>query len=306
MFNQILDSALIDSIVRASIPILLAAMGGLLCERVGVFQVSLEGTMLIGAFTAVSVSYSTGNAYLGVLAAGAVGGVMSVILAVGRVSRGGDPIVIGVAINLFAVGLTGFLLPQFFHVRGVFQDKRVVGLKRLEVPFLSDLPVIGESFFRMTLLGYLAFLLVPAIWIVLFMTPLGLRLRGVGEQKNAARTRGIRVTAYQYGATVFSGVMAGLAGSQLALGNVVQFAENMSAGRGWIAVVAVLLGRAHPLGVLGACLLFGSAEAVGFRLQGNGFAVQITDALPWVVTLIALVIARRRFARLNDLTANLA
>jgi len=100
--------------------------------------------------------------------------------------------------------------------------------------------------------------------------------------------------------------MAGLAGSQLALGNVVQFAENMSAGRGWIAVVAVLLGRAHPLGVLGACLLFGSAEAVGFRLQGNGLAVQITDALPWVVTLIALIIARRRFARLNDLTANLA
>lgn len=305
MFNQILDSALIDSIVRASIPILLAAMGGLLCERVGVFQVSLEGTMLIGAFTAVSVSYSTGNAYLGVLAAGAVGGVMSVILAVGRVSRGGDPIVIGIALNLLAVGLTGFLLPQFFNVRGVFQDKRVVGLKRFEVPFLADLPVIGESFFRMTLLGYLAFLLVPLIWIVLFMTPLGLRLRGVGEQTNAARTRGIPVTAYQYGATIFSGIMAGLAGSQLALGNVVQFAENMSAGRGWIAVVAVLLGRAHPLGVLGACLLFGSAEAIGFRLQGNGLAVQVTDALPWVVTLIALVIARRRFARLNDLTANL-
>ena len=130
MFNQILDSALIDSIVRASIPILLAAMGGLLCERVGVFQVSLEGTMLIGAFTAVSISYSTGNAYLGVLAAGIAGAILSVILAVGRVSRSGDPIVIGVAINLFAVGLTGFLLPQLFNVRGVFQDKRVVGLSR--------------------------------------------------------------------------------------------------------------------------------------------------------------------------------
>jgi len=125
----------------------------------------------------------------------------------------------------------------------------------------------------------------------------------VGERRVAAQTRGVPVTAYQYGAVVFSGLMAGLAGAQLSLGNVVQFAENMSAGRGWIAVVAVLLGRAHPWGVLAACLLFGTAEGLGFRLQGNGLAVQVTDALPWVVTLVALIIARRRFARLNDLTA---
>ncbi len=303
MFDSLFDAALLDSILRAAVPILLAAIGGLVCERAGVFQISLEGMMLLGAFTAVSVSYASGNAYVGVLAAMGAGAVTSLILAVGNVTRGGDPIVIGVAVNLFAVGLTGFLLPQIFDVRGVFIDPGIVGLRRYAIPGLHDIPVIGNALFRMTLLGYLAYVLVPVLWVVLFRTALGLRLRGTGERRVAAQTRGVPVTAYQYGAVVFSGVMAGMAGAQLSLGNVVQFAENMSAGRGWIAVVAVLLGRAHPYGVLAAALLFGTAEGLGFRLQGNGLAVQITDALPWVVTLVALVLARQRFTRLTDLTA---
>ena len=307
MFDRLFDAALLDSVIRASVPILLAAIGGIICERAGVFQISLEGMMLIGAFTGVSVSYASGNAYLGVLGAMACGGVVALLLAVGNVTRRGDPIVIGVAVNLFAVGLTGFLLPQLFDgVRGVFRDPAIRGLGRFEIPLLSDLPVVGEAFFRMTVPAYLAFLLVPVTWVMLFRTPLGLRLRGVGERREAAATRGVPVTRYQYLAVVASGVMAGLAGAQLALGNVVQFAENMSAGRGWIAVVAVLLGRAHPFAVLGACLLFGTAEGLGFRLQGNGMAVQITDALPWVITLVALIVARRRFSRLIDLTAGRA
>ena len=303
MFDQLFDAALLDSIVRASIPILLAALGGLICERAGVLQIALEGMMLLGAFTGVSVSYATGNAYLGVLAAMAAGCLTSMILAFGNVTRHGDPIVIGVAVNLFAIGLTGFLLPQFFDVRGVFRDPAIAGLDRFSIPLLRDIPVIGDALFSMTIPGYVAFVAVPVLWVLLFRTAVGLRLRGVGERRAAAQTMGVPVTGYQYTAVAFSGVMSGLAGAQLALGNVVQFAENMTAGRGWIAVVAVLLGRAHPFGVLGACLLFGSAEAVGFRLQGNGLAVQITDALPWVVTLVALIIARRRFVRLNDLTA---
>ena len=302
MFDQLFDAALLDSVVRASVPILLAAIGGLICERAGVFQISLEGTMLVGAFTAVSVSYVSGNAYLGVLGAIAGGMATSSLLAVGHVSRKGDPIVIGIAINLLAVGLTGFLLPQFFDLRGVFRDPAIVGLVDYEIPLLSDLPVVGNALFDMTLAGYLSFVLVPGVWIVLFRTAVGLRLRGVGENPAAAQTRGVPVTTYQYTAVAVSGLLAGLAGAQLALGNVVQFAENMTAGRGWIAVVAVLLGQAHPLGVLAACLLFGFAEGLGFRLQGNGFAVQVTDALPWVATLLALVIARRRFTRLVDLT----
>jgi len=306
MFDQLFDAALLDSVVRASVPILLAAIGGLICERAGVFQISLEGTMLVGAFTGVSVSYVSGNAYVGVLGAIAGGLATSSLLAVGHVSRKGDPIVIGIAINLLAVGLTGFLLPQFFDLRGVFRDPAIVGLEKYEIPLLADIPVVGNGLFDMTLAGYLSFVLVPVVWIMLFRTAVGLRLRGVGENPAAAHTRGVPVTTYQYTAVATSGLLAGLAGAQLALGNVVQFAENMTAGRGWIAVVAVLLGRAHPFGVLAACLLFGFAEGLGFRLQGNGFAVQVTDALPWVATLLALVIARRRFIRLVDLTGRTA
>lgn len=302
MLAGILDAALLDSIVRALIPVLLAALGGMICERAGVFQISLEGLLLIGAFAAVAGSYWGESALAGVVLAMAVSGTVALILAFGTVSRGGDAIVLGVAINLLAFGLTSFLLGQLFGVRGVFQDPRIVGLDRLAVPVLADIPYLG-TFFRQTALGYLALLLVPLLWVLLFRTPTGVRLRGVGERPLAAATLGVDPSRYRYLAVGASGVLAGLGGAQLALGNVVQFSEGMSSGRGWIAVVAVLLGRAHPVGVLGACLLFGTAEGIGFRLQGQGLPVQITDALPFVVTLIALAVARRHFKRVLELTA---
>lgn len=304
MFDQLFDGALVDSVFRAMIPILLAALGGMICERAGVFQISLEGMMLAGAFAAVGGSYLAAASGLGVLLAVAAGMAVSLVLAFGAVSRRGDPIVLGIAINLMALGLTGFLLPEIFNVRGVFADPRVDGLNNFAVPVLSDIPLVGSALFDNTLIAYLSLLLVAGTWLFLFRTPLGLRLRGVGERPQAAESLGVSPTVYKYGAVLASGALCGLAGAQLALGNVVQFAENMSSGRGWIAVVAVMLGRAHPAGVLGASLLFAFAEGLGFRLQGNGLPVQITDALPFVVTLIALVIARKRFARLLDLTTS--
>jgi simple sugar transport system permease protein len=213
------------------------------------------------------------------------------------VTRGADPIVLGVAVNILAVGITGFLMVALFRVRGVFQDPRVDGLPQWRVPGLADLPWIGQVLFSMTMLGYLALVLVPVVQVVLFRLPLGLRLRGVGERPQAAATLGVSPAAYQYGAVLVSGVLCGLAGAQLSLGNVVQFSENMTSGRGWIAVVAVMLARAHPIGTFGACVLFGLTEAVGFRMQGNGMPAQITDAAPYVVTLVALILARRQFSR---------
>ncbi|MGH9246887.1 MAG: ABC transporter permease [Acidimicrobiales bacterium] len=303
MFGDLFDAALLDSVVRALIPVLLAALGGMICERAGVFQISLEGLLLTGAFAAVAGSYAAESALVGALTAMVAGGVLALVLAFGSVTRGGDPIVLGVATNLAALGLTSFLLGQLFGVRGVFQDPRIDGLERLAIPWLSDLPVMGGALFRTTIPAYAALLLVPALWVFLIRTTIGLRLRGVGERPLAAHALGVNPVRYKYAAVAASGVLAGLGGAQLALGNVVQFAENMSAGRGWIAVVAVLLGRAHPVAVLGASALFGFAEALGFRLQGNGLPVQVTDALPYVVTLVALIVARRRFTRLLDLTA---
>lgn len=296
----LVDAQLLDSVVRASVPLLLAALGGMVCERAGIFQISLEGMMLVGAFGAVVGSFY-GDAFTGVLVAMAAGMALSLILAFGVVTRKGNPIVIGIALNLLAVGLTAFLLGQIFGLRGVFRDPAIDGFATWIVPGLVDLPVVGRAFFGQSLLGYIAFLAVPLAWWVLYHTPLGLRLRGVGELPEAALTLGVSPAYYQYGAVLFSGAAAGLAGAQLALGNVVQFADGMSAGRGWIAVVAVMLGRAHPVGVFGAVVLFGTAEAFGFRLQGVGLPAQVTDALPYVVTLFALFLARKRFTKLLNI-----
>ncbi len=302
MFEQIFDTALFDSATRAMIPILLAALGGMICERAGVFQIALEGIMLTGAFAAVAGSYLALSSGVGVIFGMAAGMLIALALAYGTVTRRGDPIVLGIALNLLAMGLTGFLLPQLFDVRGVLQHPRIDGLDRIAIPGLSQLPWVGPVLFDNTVPTYLALLLVPALWVFLFRSPIGLRLRGVGERPLAAETLGVSPTVYKYGAVLASGALAGMAGAQLSLGNVVQFAENMSSGRGWVAVVAVMLGRAHPVGVLGAAALFALAEALGFRFQGNGLPVQITDALPFVATLLALVVARKRFARLLDLT----
>jgi general nucleoside transport system permease protein len=301
----IIDVALVDSVVRALIPVMLAALGGMICERAGVFQISLEGLMLVGAFAAVAGSFFSGSATVGVLVAVAAGAALSLVLAFGTVSRQGDPIVLGVAINLLALGLTSFLITQLFGVRGTFQDPGIAGMGRIAVPLLSDIPIIG-SLFRQTVVGFIALLSVPLLWVVLFRTASGTRLRGVGERPQAAQTLGVDPIRTKYLAVAASGVMCGLAGAQLSLGNVLQFSENMSSGRGWIAVVAVMLGRAHPVGVLGASLLFATAEGIGFRLQGQGLASQITDALPFVVTLVALAFARRHFRRVLDLTTNQA
>ncbi|MGW6269471.1 MULTISPECIES: ABC transporter permease [unclassified Streptomyces] len=285
-----IDSALFHSALLALTPILLAALGGAICERAGVFNIGLEGMMLIGCFSGVAGSWFTGSAWLGVVFAALASAAYSMILAVGTISLRGDAVVLGVALNLLAVGLTGFLLRTVFGVQGTFSDPGLAGLDGIDVPFVGAV-LSGHS-----ALVYLSWAAVAVAAVFLARHPWGLRLRGVGEAPDAAATLGVSPAKYQYAAVLASGVLCGLAGAQLALGNVTLFSENMTAGRGWIAVVAVMLGRALPLGVLLAGLLFGVAEAVGFRLQGLGMPQQATDAAPYVVTLAALFLstARRR------------
>ncbi|WP_053382852.1 ABC transporter permease [Leucobacter celer] len=298
-FLDLFDQDLLSSVLRSLIPILLAALGGMLAERVGIFNIGLEGMILIGAFCGVAASFFTHNWIVGVLVAMIAGALFSLILGYGSVYRKGDPIVLAIAMNILAVGMTSFLLVAIFDVQGVFQDPGIDGIPVWRIPFLADIPVLG-AFFSLSPLGYLALLLVPVLWVVLFRTPLGLRLRGVGERPLAAATMGVDPQRYQLGAVIASGALAGLGGAQLALGNVVQFTENMSAGRGWIAVVAVMLARAHPIGVLGAALLFGFADAIGFRLQSFGLPQQLTDAGPYVVTLLVLILMSKRFRKTRE------
>ena len=213
---------------------------------------------------------------------------MPVVFAFFTVTLGSDEIVTGIAINLLAAGLTIFLLRTLFGVKGAFQDPRIVGLPQIELPLLGKVPVLGALLSGHSWIIYLALLLVPATQILLFHHRLGLRLRGVGENPAAALTLGVPVQRLRFATLVVSGALCGLAGAQLSLGNVTLFVENMSAGRGWMAVVAVMLGRGHPVGVLAASFLFGFTDSLGFRLQGLRLPSQFTEMLPYLVTLASL------------------
>ncbi|MEU1129219.1 ABC transporter permease [Streptomyces sp. NPDC005900] len=291
------DSALFHSALLALTPILLAALGGAICERAGVFNIGLEGMMLIGCFSAVAGSWFTGSAWLGVLFGALASAAYAMILAVGTITLRGDAVVLGVALNLLAVGLTGFLLRTVFGVQGTFSDPALAGLDGIGLPGLGAVPSLGPVLSGHSPLVYLSWAAVVVAAVFLARHPWGLRLRGVGEAPDAAATLGVSPARYRYAAVLTSGLLCGLAGAQLALGNVTLFSENMTAGRGWIAVVAVMLGRALPVGVLLAALLFGVAEAAGFRLQGNGLPPQATDAAPYVVTLAALFLSTARRGR---------
>ncbi|MCK6630422.1 MAG: ABC transporter permease [Anaerolineae bacterium] len=298
-FLNIFDATLLNSTFRFVTPILLAALGGLICERVGVFNIALEGLMLTGAFAAVVGSYYAGSAVGGVLAAALAGAALAAIFALFAITLRGDMIVLGIALNLLAAGLTVFLLRTIFGVKGAFQDPSIQGLGKIDLPGLEALPILGPLLSGHSWLIYLSWLLVLGMQLLLFRHVLGLRMRGVGEHPEAAATLGVNVTALRYLAVLLSGALCGLAGAQLSLGNVTLFVENMSAGRGWIAVVAVMFGQAHPLGVFAASLLFGLADSIGFRLQGLQMPSQFTGMVPYVVTLVSLFIveAQRRRRR---------
>jgi simple sugar transport system permease protein len=294
--SDFLTPFLMQSAVQAITPILLAALAGVLCGRVGVFNMAMEGQMLIGAFAAICGSYVSHSAGVGVVAAMAATIAFSLILAYGATIFRGDPVVICIGMNLLASGLTAYLLRALFNVSGTFSDPAIEGLQRIRIPALQAIPILGWGFARQTAITWGAWALVAGVAIVLFKTPVGLRLRGVGEQPDAAESLGVGVNKYRIVAVLVSGALCGLAGAQLSLGAVTVFAEDMTAGRGWIAVVAVMLGRGHPIYSAAACALFGFADAVGLRLQGLGLPNQLTDIAPYVVTLAALAISHRASA----------
>lgn len=275
-------------------PIIFAALAGTICRRVGLFNIALEGQMLVGAFAAIAGSHFTGSLSGGILSALVASTLFSALLAIGSTIFAGNSMVIGITLNLLASGLTSFLLRALFGVSGTYSDSAMVSLPHWWIPGLADLPIVGTALSDQNPLVYLSWLLVVAVPVFLGFTPMGLRLRGVGEQPDAARTLGTGVTRYRVVVTLVAGLLCGCAGLQLSLGSVTLFAENMTAGRGWIAAAAVMLGRGQPLAVVAACVLFGFADAFGLKLQGLGLPSQLTDCAPYVVTLLALFILGAR------------
>ncbi|MEA2536722.1 MAG: ral nucleoside transport system permease protein [Chloroflexota bacterium] len=297
----VLDVALVASTIRLFTPILLAGLGGLVTARVGIFNIALEGLMLFGAFFAVVGTAWTGQPLVGLVFAVVAAVLVSLIFAVVVVDLGGDAIVAGLAVNMLALGATTYLMLPLFGVEGSFYDPTLQRLPQVTIPVVGAMPIVGSLLSGYSILVYVAFALVVVLQVLLFRHPLGIRIRAVGEQPLAAASVGVSVRGLRYLAIVVCGIMCGLAGAELSISLVTQFVIGMTAGRGFIALVAVMFGRAHPLGVLAASLIFGFMYALTLRLQGAGSAPQFVAMLPYLVTIAVLVAVaiRQRRAQAN-------
>jgi simple sugar transport system permease protein len=288
MFDILLDPSFLASVPRFVTPLLLAALGGAICERAGVFNIGLEGMMLTGAFAAVVGAYFAGSPYAGAGLAALAGIAMGLVFAEFNVRRGGDAIVVSIAINLLAAGLTAFLLRAIFDATGAFNSPDIAGFGVIHIPLLRDVPVLGPLFSGQSPLFYLSLAAVVLLHFFFARHRLGLRIRAAGENPAGLTAGGVDPRTVRLLALMLCGALCGLAGAQLSIANVNLFVENMSAGRGWIAVVAVLLTRGRPWPLLFITVLFGVVDSLSFRVQGLGMPQQFTDMMPYLATLIAL------------------
>lgn len=286
--------------VRVTTPLLLAATGETVAERAGVINLGLEGMMLAGAL-AGTLGASAAGPWTGVALAVVAGTALAAVFAVVSIAARADQIIAGTAITLGAVGLTGTIYREAYGVHGA--GLTLPTLAPVAIPGLARIPVLGRALFAQPAPTYIALLALPAIWWLLFRTRVGLALRATGEAAEMARAAGVRTTLVRTGATLVGGAFAGLAGATLVLAQVGSFAENMTAGRGYVAIAIVVLGRWHPVGVAIAALLFGAATALQYVFQALGLAVpyQLFLMLPYVLTLLALAGAVGRVRAPADL-----
>lgn len=274
--------------LRLSVPIAFAALGGLFSERSGVLNIALEGMLLTGAFVSAAGVFYTDNVWVGIGAALVVTGVVGLLHAFLCVTLHVDQLVSGLAINLAAAGLTAFGARIAFAGGEVQQ---IEGLSPIGIPLLKDIPLVGLLLFEQDLLLYFLIFLVILSTYLLFHTSLGLSLRAVGEYPRAADTAGVSVNITRYASVILSGCLAGLGGAYLTLVHVKFFTEGMSAGKGFIALAALIFGRWHPVGAFFACLLFGATEALQLRIQAFNLEIpyQFLLMLPYLIALFALV-----------------
>jgi len=300
--DEVFWGSMVGSTLRVAAPLILCALAGLLSERSGVVDIGLEGKMLAAAFASAAVGVGTGSLPLAFLAAMGVGMALSGLHGVACVSHAGNQVVSGVAINIMAAGLTAVLGAAWFKQGG--QTPPVPDAVRLGtlwpglVEQTRDMPFVGQflvqGFFSHSVLVYLALALVPAVWWLLWRSRFGLRLRAVGENPAMVEAAGVSVQRMRYTALALNGALCGLAGAYLVVAQSASFVPNMTAGRGFMALAALIFGKWHPVGALWACLLFGFLDAAAIRLQGAVFPVvgevpvQAVQALPYVLTVVLL------------------
>jgi simple sugar transport system permease protein len=295
MFRDIFNYTLIASTIRLSTPLILAALGGLFSERSGVINIALEGMMLAGAFTAATVTVYAQNPWIGLLAAMIAGLMVAALHAVATINYRADQVVSGTAINVLFLGVPALLSGALFDSTGATpQLPRDQTLPDIAIFDPQNSPMLA-SIFNQKPLVYFAFILAGVTAYVIYRTRFGLRLRAVGENPEAADTAGVSVNRMRYAGVLISGALAALGGAYLSIGQNSLFTRNMTAGRGFIALAALIFGRWDPVGALLACLFFGLAEAVAIRMQGTvNIPNQFIQMIPYVLTIVVLAGLIRR------------
>jgi len=271
--------------------VLFATLGGIFSAHTGVFNVGLEGLLDVGAFFAIVGSVALGSPWAGLALAIVACLVMSLAFAAVHLELKANELIVGLALNLFAYGLTNYLLVAILGATGFYKSERIAGFQPVHIPLIGQVPVLGELLSGHSPLVYLAFLSVLLIYVFLYKTPWGFHLRAVGENVEAAEAVGIQTRLVKYIGVLMSGLLCAFGGAFLSLAYLNMFSENMTAGRGWLALAAVNFGDRRPLKSLVATLVFGFADALAIRLQQFGLPSQIVLMLPYVATLVVLILS---------------
>jgi len=281
---------MIVSGIRMATPLILAGLGGLVSLLAGDLNIAMEGTMLVGAFFAIVGSYFFESAFMGILFALVAAELFTLLFAVFVIRLKSNVFVVGIALNIMAAGGTIYLSRLIFGVKGSFSSPQIIGLPTISMSFLDNIPVLDKLLNNHSLLIYISWILIIVFWILIYKTPLGYYFRAAGEHPQALETSGIRVDSMRWIAALICGILCGLAGAHLSLGYLELFVENMTAGKGFIALAAVIFGGTNPVGMAIAALLFGIAEGASLRIQNAGIPSQITLMLPYLATIAALII----------------
>jgi simple sugar transport system permease protein len=288
VLSRLFTLPLLVATLRTTTPILLVALGGSFTTKAGIFNIGLEGQMLAAAFFAVLGSIAAGSAWVGVLAGVAAALAMALVFALMVVTFRANEVVVGLALNILAGGMTISLMKAIFGTRGSIIGHGLVGLPIVRLPFARSLGAAGRLLSGHTPLVYAAFLLVPVMILFYRRTRLGLYIRVAGERPEAAEAVGLPIPRLRYVASLLCGLLTGLAGAHLSLGYITLFTENMSSGRGFMAVAILIFSNGEPLGVLLGCLLFGFSDALSLRLQILGLSSYLVLMVPYVIALVAL------------------
>lgn len=301
MIDIITDAlALVPAILRVSTPLILAGMGVHISAKAGVLNIGIEGMMLAGALAGVIVSALTQNVWLGLLAALLAGAVLAALLSAAIHLLRADLVLSGIALNMAAMAGTTLALYGLTGDKGISGSLKSLTLPSLTLPLIADIPVLGPFLSGHHILTYAAVLSVPLVALLVTRTPFGLSLRAVGENAEAAAATGIPVRRVQVSALLLSGLFAGAAGAFLSMGYVSWFSQNMTAGRGFIALAADVMGFGLAWGTLAAALLLGAAEAISLSLQGFGVPSELLQAIPYLVPVVAMVLHARSRSRRKE------